>query len=150
MVELRNVPFNQQYQIVAYVLRRLPHLMFSALDAGGNGSWVAEQVWLNFGGDDHVERVMLNLGYYRDNMPALRQAFEDGIIRIPRDADVRRDIGQVRRVNGIPKVADVRTKDTNKEGAKRHGDAAIALFLGNAAARKAEEIWARWDALSSP
>jgi phage FluMu gp28-like protein len=150
MVELRNVPFNQQYQVVSYVMRRLPHLMFSALDAGGNGSWVAEQAWLNFGLDDHVERVMLNLGYYRDNMPALRQAFEDRIIRIPRDADVRRDIAQVRRFNGIPKIADVRTKDTKKDGVKRHGDAAVALFLANAAARKAEEIWARWDALSSP
>jgi phage FluMu gp28-like protein len=150
MLEMRNIPFNQQYQAVSYILKGLPYLMFSCLDAGGNGSWVAEQAWLNFGGDEHVHRVMLSLGYYRDNMPALKKAHEDRTIQYPRDADIRKDVSQIRRVNGIPKVPDARTTDTSKTGGgKRHGDAGIALFLANNAARMAEEIWMRWQGLTA-
>jgi hypothetical protein len=51
-------------------------------------------------------------------------------------------------VNGIPKVPDVRVDGVTSSG-RRHGDAAIALFLANVACSKAEEIFAHWEALSS-
>jgi phage FluMu gp28-like protein len=148
MVELRNVPFNQQTQVVLYVASRLPNFFFGCLDAGGNGSYVSEQAWIHLGGDSYIDRVMLNLAYYRDHMPSLKRVFEDKTIQIPRDVDVAADLSLIRRVNGIPKLPDVRVDGVNSSG-RRHGDAAIALFLANVACSKAEEIFTRWEGLTS-
>lgn len=145
ILELHNVPFNQQWQIVKYVMGGLPRLMFSVLDAGGNGAWVAEQAWLGFGGDDSVERVQLTLAYYRTHFPALKRVMEDRAIQLPSDLDVLADLAKVRRINGVPKVPDVRSDAVVGKG-KRHGDAAIALLLANAACDKAEAIFTRWNA----
>ncbi|TYF11438.1 hypothetical protein DJ481_24575, partial [Enterobacter hormaechei] len=42
VLELRNVPFKQQEQIAWYLMDGLPNLMGAALDARGNGSYLAE------------------------------------------------------------------------------------------------------------
>lgn len=148
VTELKNVPFNQQWQVLKYIVEHIPHFMFGCMDAGGNGSWVAEQAWLEFGGDDYIERVQLSQMYYRDHMPAFKTAHEDKLIAYPRDIDIRNDVSQIRRVNGIPKIPDLKVEAVGHAG-KRHGDAAIALFLFNNAASKAGEMWARWENLSA-
>jgi len=123
MVELFNVPFKNQEQIFCYVCDRLPRFSGAALDAGGNGSYLAEQAGYKYG--ECIAQIQLSQSFYLENMPKLKAAFEDEQIRIPKDADVLSDLRAIQLIKGVPKVPDVKTGD-NKD---RHGDAAIALFM---------------------
>ncbi|WP_028294277.1 terminase large subunit domain-containing protein [Oceanobacter kriegii] len=124
LVELKNVPFKQQEQVVNYLCDRLPRFMAGALDARGNGQYLAEQTRYRYG-SGRIEAVMLSQSWYLDNMPRFKAAFEDQTIRIPRDADVLSDMRAIQVIKGIPKIPEGKTDDKKE----RHGDAAIALAL---------------------
>lgn len=134
LIELRRVPFEQQRQILFYVLDRLPRFSGAALDAGGNGAYLAEVAWQRYG--DRIAQVKFTADWYRENMPPLKAAFEDTAVSIPKDRDVIDDLRMVRTVGGIARVPDLRrTEAAGKAGDRRHGDAAIALALAYAASR---------------
>jgi phage FluMu gp28-like protein len=61
-------------------------------------------------------------------------------------SNVMADLALVRRINGVPKLPDVRTDGIASTG-KRHGDSAIAILLANVACDKAEEVITRWEAM---
>ncbi|OLO06868.1 hypothetical protein BTW08_15345 [Salinicola sp. MH3R3-1] len=124
LVELRNVPFKQQEQVLFYIVDRLPRLQAGALDARGNGQYLAEQAVDQYG-SGRIEAVMLSQGWYLDAMPKFKAAFEDDEIAIPRDRDVADDLRALQVIKGIPKLPDGKTGDAKA----RHGDAAIALAL---------------------
>ncbi|KAB7624334.1 terminase large subunit domain-containing protein [Alkalilimnicola sp. S0819] len=125
LVELRNVPFKQQEQVFYYIADRLPRLQAGALDARGNGQYLAEQAVYRYGAG-RMEPVMLSQGWYLENMPKFKAAFEDDLIELPRDLDVLNDLRALQVIKGIPKLPDAKTgADKN-----RHGDAAIAIALG--------------------
>lgn len=124
LVELRNVPFKQQEQVLFFILDRLPNLQSGALDARGNGQYLAEQAVDEYGGD-RIEAVMLSQSWYLETMPKFKAAFEDDGIEIPRDSDVLDDLRALQVIKGIPKLPDAKTGDDKK----RHGDSAIALAL---------------------
>jgi len=124
LVELRNVPFRQQEQIFNYLADRLPRLMAGALDARGNGQYLAEQATYRYGAD-RIEAVMLSQSWYLENMPRFKSAFEDDLIDVPRDADVLDDLRALQVIRGVPKLPDAKTGSNSN----RHGDAAIALVL---------------------
>lgn len=124
LLELRNVPFRQQEQALNYVVDRLPRFNCGALDARGNGQYLAEQTAYRYG-SDRIHTVMLSATWYRDNMPKMKALFEDDQIRIPKHADVLADLRAVQVVQGIPKVPDERTGAQKN----RHGDAAIAIAM---------------------
>ena len=124
LVELHNVPFRQQEQVLKYIGDRLPRLNSGALDARGNGQYLAEQAQYEYGAD-RIHCVMLSLAWYRDNMPKVKALFEDDQIRIPRHADVLADMRAIQVIKGVPKIPDVKT-GSNKD---RHGDAAIAIAM---------------------
>lgn len=128
MVELHNVPFKQQEQMLFYICDRLPRFSAAKLDARGNGQYLAEQAKYRYG-VNVVEEVMLSQSWYLDNMPRFKAAFEDDTIVIPRDADVADDIGAIQVIKGVPKLPDGKT-DAAKS---RHGDAAISLVMAHAA-----------------
>ncbi|MFT9399783.1 hypothetical protein [Acetobacter sp.] len=130
VVELRNVPFEQQRQILFYIIDRLPRFRAAKMDARGNGQYLAEVAVQRYG--SRVEAVMLSEGWYRDNMPPLKASFEDGTIDIPADRDIQDDLRALKIVRGVARIPDART--TDKSG-KRHGDAAVALAMANAASR---------------
>jgi len=127
LVELRNVPFKQQEQVLFFIVDRLPRLRGGKLDGRGNGQYLAEQAVERYGST--VEAVMLTQGWYLENMPPFKAAFEDAGIEIPRDRDTGDDLRALEVIKGVPKLPDAKT------GAKgdRHGDAAIALVLAHAA-----------------
>jgi len=137
LLELRNVPFKQQEQTLNYVVDRLPRLLAGALDARGNGQYLAEQTAYRYGAG-RVEAVMLSQRWYLDNMPKLKAAFEDALIELPRDLDVLSDLRALQVIKGIPKLPDTKT-DPNKS---RHGDAAIAIALAIYAAQMEVEEFA--------
>lgn len=138
LVELRNTPFDQQRQIVFYILDRLPRFLYAAFDALGNGSYLAEVAMQRYG--ERVEEVSLSETWYREQMPPFQAAFQDAGIVIPADAFVVDDLRAIKKIKGVAKVPDVRTTDADKKS-KRHGDAAIALALAHYASRQDAVIY---------
>jgi phage FluMu gp28-like protein len=139
VVELRNVPFAQQKQIKFYIIDRLPNFHKGADDARGNGSQISEDTAVRYG-FNRIERVMFTESWYRDNMPPFKAALEDDTLYgIPADKDVTGDIRAFRVVKGVARIPEQRT--TEKGGAKRHGDAGIALVLADFASRQDVEIF---------
>lgn len=135
-VELRNVPFEQQKQILYYLVDRLPRFTAGALDARGNGQYLAEVAMQRYG-SQRIAQVMLSLEWYRENMPRFKAAFEDKTIDAPRDADVLADLRAVRMEKGVARVPEG-ARGQGADGNKRHGDSAVALALGIYAAKVME------------
>jgi len=139
MVELRNVPFKQQEQILFYLVDRLPSFMAGAHDARGNGQALAEAAAVRYG-HTRIGQVMLTEGWYRDNMPGLKADLEDGsLYDIPADRDVIADLRSLKMIKGVARIPEGRA--TDKNGDKRHGDAAIAIALARFASRMEIEAY---------
>ncbi|MEX3556419.1 MAG: terminase family protein [Burkholderia gladioli] len=68
LIEMRNVPFKQQEQIVFYVLDNLPRFSYGAFDARGNGQYLAEVAMQRYGSGS-IAQVMLSNSWYLENMP---------------------------------------------------------------------------------
>ncbi|BEL71427.1 TPA: hypothetical protein ACX37L_003577 [Serratia marcescens] len=132
LVELANVPFKQQEQALYFICDRLPRRDGIKLDARGNGQYLAEQAAYRYGSE--VEQVMLSVPHYRENMPRFKAAFEDDELVLPKHEDVINDLGAIQMLRGVPGIDDSRT--TGSDGRKRHGDAAIAIFLAYLASKE--------------
>ena len=132
LVELRNCPFEQQRQALFYILKRLPRFNRAALDARGNGHYLAEVAMQEFG-EARIEQVMFSEGWYREHTAPFKAAHEDATIEYPRDADVLEDVRAFEIVRGVPRLPDKRRP--GKAGGQRHGDAGIALLLSHYASR---------------
>lgn len=133
-VELRNVPFRQQEQVCFYLLDRLPRFMGGAFDARGNGQFLAEVAMQRYGAS-RIQQVMLSESWYREHMPPVKAALEDGTLDgLPRDADVLADLRTVQVIKGVPRIPDTRT--TGEDKGKRHGDSAVAVALAYFASRE--------------
>lgn len=134
LVELRNVPFRQQEQIAFYLMDRLPRFTGGAFDARGNGQFLAEVAMQRYG-PSRIQQVMLSEGWYREHMPPVKAALEDGTLDgLPRDADVLADLRAVQVIKGVPRIPETRT--TGEDKGKRHGDAAVAVALAYFASRE--------------
>lgn len=132
LVELSNVPFKQQEQVLFYICDRLPRRDGIKLDARGNGQYLAEQAAERYG--DEVEMVMLSVKYYRENMPAFKSILEDDELILPKHEDVVNDLGAIQIIRGVACIDDTRT--VGSDGRKRHGDAAIAVWLAVLASKE--------------
>lgn len=138
VLEMGNIPFDQQRQILFYIVDRLPRFSGGALDARGNGQYLAEVAMQRYG-SARISQVMLSQEWYRENMPAFKAAFEDKSVSIPKDADVLTDMRSVKTEKGIAKVPDgFKTRGT--DGNQRHGDTAIALALAIHAERTLQAV----------
>lgn len=131
-VELRNVPFEEQRFILFWLLERLPRFLRAALDARGLGAMLAELAMQRFGAS-RVEQVKATREWYRLSFPPLKARFEDRTIEIPRDADIIQDLRAVRVDKGVPMLPEG-LRIRSSRGGSRHGDAAIAAVLLEAAA----------------
>lgn len=132
VMELRNMPHKQQWQCVKFIIGRLPRFVKGAFDARGNGHALAEFAAQAFGWS-RIELVMFTEGWYREHMPPLKAAFEDGLIALPRDKDILADLRAIKMVRGVARVPEGKT--TGKDGGQRHGDAGIAVALMHYASR---------------
>ncbi len=127
VVELRNVPFEQQKQILHTIMDRI-RFRAAKLDAGGNGAYLAEVTMQRYGA--RVEEVRFTEDWYRTNWPPAKAALEDDMATVPMDRDIHTDLRSVKLIRGVARIAD-RTRVDEK--ASRHGDAAIAFVLAYAA-----------------
>lgn len=121
-VELRNIPFMQQFQVFCYAADKLPGFSCAAIDARGNGQMIAELAAQRYG-PAYVHQVMIARQFYLEYMPKYKAKFEDDAIRIPKHAGILDDHRAVVMDRGIPMIAE-HTRDA--DGKKRHGDAVIA------------------------
>lgn len=128
-IEMHKVPYAQQRQIVIHAIKRLPNRCGGAMDATGPGAPLAEEVADEFG-HDHVHQVDLSRKWYQEWMPKLIQAFEDGQIDLPMDANWAQDLRAIEDVDGVPMVSKLRRKDLKDPDLLRHGDSAVMLALG--------------------
>jgi phage FluMu gp28-like protein len=126
LLEMSNLTYDAQREILFYLCDRLPRLQGLAFDATGNGGYLAEAAALRYG-TDMVEQIMLSDRWYMEWMPKLKAEFEDQNLEIPRHQDVQDDMGQIKVINGIPKIDKGSTKGT--DGRQRHGDVAVGLAM---------------------
>jgi phage FluMu gp28-like protein len=129
LVELHNVPFAQQRQILHHLLAGLPHFTGAALDASGNGAQLAEETAERFG-RTRIQEIKFSEAIYRDAFPRYKAGLEDRTTTLIRHDDVLEDHRAIQLVRGIPKVPEGKTDARGQ----RHGDSAIAGLLADIAA----------------
>ncbi|WKS99781.1 terminase family protein [Gallibacterium salpingitidis] len=125
-LEIRNCPYNQQRQIMLFILKQLPRFIGAAFDATGNGGYLAEAALIRYGAS-MIEAVQLNDKWYREWMPKYKALYEADLIRIPQDEEIILDQGHIVVINGVPKIDKNRSQ--GKTGKKRHGDSAVAYCM---------------------
>jgi phage FluMu gp28-like protein len=133
LLELRNVPFEAQKQLVFYIIDRLPRFTHGAFDSTGNGAYLGEVTAQRYG-VSRITQVKLSDSYYLTACPKLKRAFDDGLLTLPQDTDVLQDLKALKLIKGIAKLADDARRRAACDGQPRHGDAAIAILLATAAA----------------
>lgn len=126
VVELRNIPFDQQRDILYYVFDRVPRLTKAALDKTGNGAYLAEKAAQRYG--SRVIEVHFSQEWYRAEMPAYIEAFSDRTVILPQHADILQDHQALQYVNGVVRVPEGH-RFKGSDGYDRHGDSAIAGAL---------------------
>jgi len=129
-VELRNLTYEQQRQVMFFICDRLPRLSGLAFDATGNGGYLAEQAALRYGAG-LVDQVQLSLAWYALWMPKLKGEFEAFNLELPRHQTVLDDLLSIKVEKGIPVIDKGRQKDLDSQGGKgkRHGDSAVSLAM---------------------
>jgi phage FluMu gp28-like protein len=125
-VEFRNVPFEQQRQILFWIVDRLPRFVAGAHDARGNGQYLAEVSMQRYGAG-RIHQVQLTRPWYGENFPKYKAGMEDQRLQLPVSADWQDDHRAVVVHKGIPMVPD--GKNVGSDGGQRHGDSAIAGVL---------------------
>jgi len=141
LVELHNVPYDQQDQVLAWIegLRQdagrwvptgqgVPRLGEEAIDSTGNGEVIGEHAEDRRGSP--VIKVKITESLYREWFPKYKVGIEDRTTLLIRHDDVLDDHRAVQLVRGVPRVPE---KKTDSKG-ERHGDSAIAGMLANMAA----------------
>lgn len=130
LVELHNVPFKQQEQVLFALGDALPRLSGVAIDSRGNGQYIGEAAHDKWG--SLVDQVMATESWYREQMPRYKALFEDRGITLPKDDDVLEDHRAITLVRGVARLPHTKT---DKKG-QRHGDSAMACVLANSAANR--------------
>lgn len=126
-IELRNVPFAQQLQILYYCIDHLSRFYSCSLDARGNGQMIAEYTAQKYG-PAYVQQVMISRPFYMEYMPKYKARLEDNELVLPGDQNILDDHRTVALDKGVPVVVE-RTSDVNNRKNKRHGDSVIAGVL---------------------
>ena len=132
VIDLWNVPYETQKQIVFFILDRLPNFMSGAFDATGNGGYLAEVAMQRYG--ERVQQVSITPAFYTEVMPKWKAAFEDGTILIPADLDIYNDHRAVKTIRGVPQIVreaknQGKGEESKKAGQQRHGDSAVADLM---------------------
>jgi phage FluMu gp28-like protein len=124
VIELRNIAYPQQQQILNYVIDHLPRFVAGAIDATGLGNQLAQDTQDKYG--TRVDAVMLSIDWYRQNMPRYKAAFQDKTIELPKDPEILADHRAIKVDHtGVARIAE-RKKERGDLDGQRHGDSAIA------------------------
>lgn len=130
VVELSNIPFSQQEQVLNHICDNI-RLLGMAMDATGIGASNSEKAYHRYG-SSVVEMIKLSQSWYSLHMPPFKSALEDGVLTdIPRHDNILSDLFAFEVIGGVPKLPTKKNagKDSNGKKDKRHGDTAVALAL---------------------
>lgn len=130
VIELRNIPFDQQWQMVFKCCSALNNFVGAAFDARGNGQMIAEKAAQEWRGI--VNQVMATRAWYAENFPRLKNALEEKTTDVPEDIFLKDDFKVIHVKNGVPLV-DERSGDKKN---RRHGDGCIAKTMAVFAAHE--------------
>lgn len=133
VLEMHNVPFEMQRDILFFIQDRLPRYGHGAFDAGGNGAYIAEVSNQRYGA--RISEIKLSQEWYRANGAAYVEAIGDRTVTLAADEDVIRDHQALAYVSGIIRVPD-EMRYKGEDGLQRHGDTAIAGMLAWFASRQ--------------
>ena len=133
VLEMRNVPFEMQRDVLFFLQEKLPRYGHGAFDAGGNGAYIAEVSRQKFG--ERVSEIKLSQEWYRVNSGAYLTAFGDRTVTVAGDEDTIRDHQALSYVGGVVRVPDD-MHYKGEDGLMRHGDRAIAGILAWYASRQ--------------
>lgn len=123
VIELRNIPFDQQWQFLQLCCKALRNFDGGAFDSRGNGQMIAELAAQEWPGS--VFQVMISRKWYAENFPKLKDAFETGTADVPDDIFIKDDYKVVQIVQGVPLI----TERTGSVRSKRHGDSCVAKAM---------------------
>jgi len=126
VVELRNIPFDCQQLIMAFILSELPHFHHCKFDARGNGQSHAEHFMQKYG-PTRIECVMATAQWYAVAFPKYKSALEDRSLTLCGGEDILTDHRRIVMEKGRPRMDDGR--DKGSDGQQRHGDLAIAELM---------------------
>lgn len=147
LLEMSNVPFESQKQVIFALLSGLPNFQKAHFDATGNGAYLAEVAAQRFGAH-RIEQVKVTENWHIEAWPTLRAQFEERKALIPSDEQVLSDFMAVKRVNGIPKLPNANVLKVKEGGEvrtiRRHGDAAVALAMLMTATRAERHVPSRF------
>jgi phage FluMu gp28-like protein len=136
LVELRGVPFEDQWVICRYLIDGLGSSFGGiGLDGQGNGAWLAEKAQSYVG-----TMAVISNGdktFRATHYPRVRSDLEERRLSIPADADLLADFGMIRLKEGTPHVPPARSK-SKRDGGLRHADGCVAIV--NAAAAAVEAV----------
>jgi len=127
-VEMRNVPFAQQYQVICFIIDHLKRFYGSSLDARGNGQMIAELLAQKYG-PGYVNQVMISRQFYMEYFPKYKARFEDQGVKIPYSLDILEDHRLVAIEKGVPLIPDGRTSEDAGRKKLRHGDSVVAGLM---------------------
>lgn len=138
-IELRGVPYDEQWEILRALVDGIPRFDGGVIDGAGNGGWLGEKAVTRYS-DQVFTALQLSEGWYAENLPRFRRAFEEAQILVPKDDGVRDDLMLFRvNKNGVPHLPAAHTRDTRTKK-PRHGDAAIALLLAHSRTHDAPPV----------
>lgn len=125
IIELNNVPYDQQWQIL-WLISRHCNLGNAAIDSRGNGQALAEAAAQRL--PCGAEMVMITRAWYAGIFQRLKSRLESRDFIVPDDMYILSDFGIVTLKNGQPAVPNDERSDRDGK-AKRHGDGAVAAAM---------------------
>ncbi len=127
-IELRTIPYHCQTWIIKELINELKAVNGIALDAGGNGGNVAEEIHLAFRNTHTVvDRIMFTAPILKETFQNYKNGLEDQKFLIPQDRFIIADHLGIELKNGIPKATQITSRDSST--IKRHCDSVYAYVL---------------------
>ncbi len=123
-IEMRNVPFSQQFQIFKALWEGHGRIHGASLDARGNGQHLAELAAQEYG-PLMVNQVMISRKFYMEYMPKYKARLENREIIIPGTPEIIDDHRTVKLSGGIPLIGE----HLKSKSGIRHGDGVIAAVM---------------------
>ena len=125
VVELKNIPFTSQLQILWYIIDNLPRFSGGAFDARGNGQQMAEETMQKYGAG-LIHCVMTSAKWYLEAFPPIRLPLKMPHRFFLVTPTFSMTTGRLRLWGHS---SNSRQADKGADGNQRHGDSLISAVM---------------------
>lgn len=137
---MHKVPSRLQQKILWYMPDRLPRFGGIAMDATGSGETIAENTAERYG-EHMVHQIKLSRAWYGLWTPKLVTAFEEDMIDLPRDENLKNDCSAIEEVDGIHMVTKARTALSKWRDIVHRVQRYEKLFQNDNSAPVVQQLW---------